>query len=70
MAVGTSSVETFGETGMAAIQAHMTAAWKMAESDEPTAKPERRETEDEVEEERVAVAAGHRNEGNRWFCCR
>ena len=29
-----------GETGMAAIQAHMTEAWKMAESDEPTANPE------------------------------
>jgi len=33
---------------MAAIQAHMTAAWKMAESDEPTTNPERRETEDEA----------------------
>ena len=35
----------------------------MAESDELTAKPERRETEDEAEEESVAVARGHRTEG-------
>jgi Golgi nucleoside diphosphatase len=42
MAVGTSSEGTSGETGMAPIQAHTTAAYKMAESDEPTAKPERR----------------------------
>jgi len=28
----------------------MTAGWKMAESDEPTTKPERRETEDKAEE--------------------
>jgi len=48
---------------MAAIQAHMTAAWKMAESDEPTADPESREPEDEAEEESVAVARGHRTEG-------
>ena len=48
---------------MAAIQAHMTVAWKMAENDEPTANPERRETEDEAEEERVAVARGHRTKG-------
>jgi hypothetical protein len=33
-------------------------AWKMAESDEPTAKPERRETEDEAEEGCVALAGG------------
>jgi hypothetical protein len=42
MAVGTSNEGTSGETGMATIQAHMTAAYKMDESDEPTAKPERR----------------------------
>jgi hypothetical protein len=59
MAVGTSSEGTSGETGMAAIQTHMTAAYKMAESDEPTAKPERRETEDEAEEECVAAIVGH-----------
>jgi hypothetical protein len=55
MTVRTSSEGTSGKTGMAAIQAHMTAAWKMPESDESTAKPERRETEDEAEEECVAV---------------
>ena len=48
MAVGTSSEGTSGETGMVAIQAHMTVAWKMSVSDESTAKPERRETEDEA----------------------
>jgi len=48
---------------MAAIQAHMTAAWKMNERDEPTAKPERRNTEHEAEEECVAVARGQRTEG-------
>jgi len=48
---------------MAAIQAHLMAAWKMADSDEPTAKPERRETEDEADEECVVVAGGHRTEG-------
>jgi len=49
--------------GMTSIQAHMLAAWKMAESDEPTTKPERRETEDEAEEECVVVAVGHMTEG-------
>jgi hypothetical protein len=53
MAVGTSSDGTSGETGMVSIQAHMTAAWKMDERDEPTTKPERRETEDEADEEYV-----------------
>jgi hypothetical protein len=48
---------------MMAIQAHMTAAWKMAESDESTAKPERRETEDEAEEECAAMTVGHMTEG-------
>ena len=52
-----------GETGMTSIQAHMTVAWKMAESDEPTTKPERRETEDEAEEECVAATVGHMTEG-------
>jgi hypothetical protein len=47
---------------MAATQAHMTAAWKMAESDESTAKPERRETENEAEEKCVAVTVGHMTE--------
>jgi hypothetical protein len=63
MGVETSIEGTSEETEMAAIQAHMTAAWKMAVSDEPTAKPERRETEDEAEEEFAAVAGGHRTEG-------
>jgi len=63
MAAGTSREGICGETGIAEIQVHMTAAGKMAESDEPTAKPERRENEDEAEEECVAVAAGHRTEG-------
>jgi hypothetical protein len=40
----------------------MTAAWKIPESDEPTAEPERKETEDDTEEECVAVARGHRTE--------
>jgi hypothetical protein len=60
--VGSSSEGKSVETGMAAIQAHMTAAWKMAESDESTAKRERRETEDEAEEECVAVTVGHMTE--------
>ena len=60
MAVGTSSQGSSGEMGMAAIQAHMTAAWKIPKSDEPTAEPERRETEDVAEEECLAVAGGHR----------
>jgi hypothetical protein len=47
MAVGTSSEGISGETGMAGIQAHLTAVCKMAESDESTAKPEKRKTEDE-----------------------
>jgi hypothetical protein len=62
MAVGTSSEGRSGETVMTSIQAHMTAAGKMAESDEPTTKPERRETED-GEEECVAVTVGHMTEG-------
>ena len=37
----------------------MTAGWKMAESDEPTTKPERKDTEDKAEEECVAVTVGH-----------
>ena len=63
MAAGTSSDETSGETGMASIQAHVTAVWKMDERDEPTTKPERRETEDEADEEYVAVTVGDMTEG-------
>jgi len=35
----------------------------MAESDEPTTKPERRETEDKAEDECVAATVGHISEG-------
>jgi len=41
----------------------MTAGWKIAESDAPTTKPERRETEDKAEEECVAATVGHISEG-------
>jgi len=44
-------------------QADMMVGWKMAESDEPTTKPERRETEDKAEEECVAATVGHISEG-------
>jgi len=47
------------QTGTTSTQTHMTAGWKMAESDEPTTKPERRETEDKAEEECVAATVGH-----------
>jgi hypothetical protein len=56
MAVGTSNEGTSGEMGVGTFQVHMTTAWKMPESDEPTAEPEVRETENEAEEECVAVA--------------
>jgi hypothetical protein len=39
------------------------AGWKNAESDESTAKPDRRETEDAAVEECGAVAVGHTFEG-------
>ena len=48
---------------MISTQEHMTTTWKMAESYEPTTKPERRKTEDESEEECVAVTVGHMTEG-------
>jgi len=35
----------------------------MAESDEPTTKPERRETDDKAEEECVAATVGHISKG-------
>jgi hypothetical protein len=44
---------------MTSLQAHMTAAWKLAESGEPTTKPERRENEVEAEEDCVAVTVAH-----------
>jgi hypothetical protein len=45
MAVGITSKGTSGETGTTSTQAHLMAGWKMAESDDPTTKPERREIE-------------------------
>jgi len=51
--------EFTGETSEGSTQNHMTAGWKMAESDEPTTKPERRETEDKAEEESVAATVGY-----------
>jgi hypothetical protein len=59
MAVGNSCEGTSGETRMTSLQAHMTAAWKMAESDEATTKPARRESEVEAEEDCVAVTVAH-----------
>ena len=35
----------------------------MVRSNEPTTKPERRETEDKAEEESVAATVGHMSEG-------
>jgi len=51
--------EFTGETSEGSTQKHMTAGWKMAESDEPITKPERRETEDKAEEESMAARVGH-----------
>jgi hypothetical protein len=48
---------------MTSTQAHMTAGWKMAESDKPTTKLERKETKDKAEEECVATTLGHISEG-------
>ena len=39
--------------------------WKMVEGDEPTTKPERRETEDKTEEECIAATEGHISEGTQ-----
>ena len=41
----------------------MTGGWKVTESDEPTTKPEKRETENEGEKECVAATVGHISEG-------
>ena len=67
---GFPSTETSGETGTPSTQAHTTACWKMAESDDPTTKPERSETEEKAEEERVAATMEHISGGTRGFCCR
>jgi len=48
----------------------MTASWEMAESDEPTTKPERSEIVDKAGEECVAATVGLHLRVNRWFCCR
>jgi hypothetical protein len=63
MAVGTTNKGKSGETGTTSSQAHMTCGWKMDETDEPTIKPERRETEEETEEECLAATVGHIYEG-------
>jgi len=63
MALENSRNGTSGETGTTSTQAHMKAGWKISESDEPTTKPERRETEDKAEEECVAARVGHISEG-------
>jgi hypothetical protein len=41
----------------------MTAGWVIAESDEPTTKPEKRGTEDQAEEGCVAATVRHISEG-------
>jgi hypothetical protein len=51
------------QTGTTSTQTHVTAGWKVTESDESTTKPGRRETEDKAEEECVAVTVGHISEG-------
>ena len=63
MAAGTSSKSTSEEMGTISTQAHMTAGWVMAESDEPKTNPERRGTEDQAEEGCVAVTVRHISEG-------
>ena len=70
MAAETSRKGTSGETGTTSTQAHITAGWIMAESDEPTTKPERKGTEDQAEEGCVAATVGTYLRVNRWFCCR
>jgi hypothetical protein len=45
MVTGISSNETSAETGTTSAQAHLMTGWKMAESDDPTTKLERREIE-------------------------
>ena len=49
--------------GQISTQAHMTAGWVIAESDEPTTKPEKRGTEDQAEEGCVAATVRHISEG-------
>ena len=58
------------QTGTTSTQTHMTAGWKMTESDEPTTKPERRETEDKAEEECVAATVGHISGSKPLVFCR
>jgi hypothetical protein len=47
------------QTGTTSTQAHVAAGCKVTESDKPTTKPERRETDDKAEEECVAATVGH-----------
>ena len=56
---GNHSKGTSGETRTTSTEAHTTAGWKMAESDEPTTKPERSEIEEKAEEQCVATKKGH-----------
>jgi len=44
-------------------QEQVMVGWKVTESDEPTTKPKRRETEDKTEEECGAALVGHISEG-------
>jgi hypothetical protein len=46
MVVRISSKGTSGEMGMTSTQAHLMACWKMAESDNLTTKPKRREAKE------------------------
>jgi len=63
MTEGFPSKGTLGEMAVTSTQAHMMADWKMAESDKPTTKLERKETKDKAEEECVATTLGHISEG-------
>ena len=58
------------QTGTTSTQAHVTAGWKVTESDESPTKPGRRESEDKAEEECLVATVGTYPRVNRWFCCR
>ena len=62
MAAGTSSKGTSEEKGTTSTQAHMTVGWIIANSDEPTTKPERRRTEDLAEDGCVVAKVRHISE--------
>jgi len=63
MTEGFPSKGTLGETETTSTQAHTTAGLKMAGSDMPTTKADRKETEDKAEEKCVAATVGHISEG-------